>query len=293
MGIITHKNSWIAAGLLALLGWGLPCLSVAQHVNQPFETQDWVQPYPPFKIVGNLYYVGTHDLACYLVVTNKGHILINTGLAGSLSMIRQSIEDLGFKYADIKILLTNQAHFDHVGAIAAIQKETHARFFANAADAEVCRSGGATDYELSHHGVSFQPIQPDSLLNDKGTVGLGNVRIQLLHHPGHTKGSSSYRIDMKDGSRTYRVFIANIPSIITDRKFADITAYPGIKEDYAYTLSEMEKLDFDIWLAAHASQFKLHEKRKKGDPYNPEVFRDKEGYKAAIKQARDAFNRHE
>nr|WP_262915452.1 subclass B3 metallo-beta-lactamase [Niabella ginsengisoli] len=266
----------------------------AQTVNEPKNNpEEWSTPYEPFRIAGNLYYVGTYDLACYLVVTNKGNILINTGLAGSLSLIKRNIEKLGFKYTDIKILLTNQAHFDHAGALADIKMQTGAKLYADVGDAAVLKDGGKSDYELSYLGVAFKPIVPDRLLKDKDIIRLGHTKIIMLHHPGHTKGSCSYLLEVKDSTKTYKVLIANIPTIITDKGFSEIPAYPNIRKDYVYTLQAMKNLEFDIWVAAHASQFDLHTKRKPGDKYNPAAFVDRKGYEAALLKATDAFNNHE
>lgn len=262
----------------------------AQQAKEPKHTQaDWSKPFPAFQIAGNLYYVGTYELPSYLIVTDKGNILINTGLKNSLSMIKQSIADLGFRFKDIKILLTTQAHYDHLGAMAAIKKETGAQFWADAAEADVLRSGGATDYELNHLGISFEPIKPDRLLKDKSLIQLGDVKLILLHHPGHTKGSCSYMFTVKDSIRSYEVLIANMPSIIIDRKFSEVSAYPAIEADYAYTLQAMKKLQFDIWLASHASQFDMHKKHSPGDTYNPTAFIDSAGYKNALNELKQAF----
>jgi len=255
----------------------------AQKVTEPKNNPaDWSKPYEPFRIANNLYYVGTYDLASYLIVTGRGNILINTGLADSYTIIKKNIEKLGFRYSDIKILLTTQAHFDHLGALAAIKKETGAQFWIDADDAQVAKDGGSSDYELSWLGVSFAPVTPDKLLKDKDVIALGDTRLVLLHHPGHTKGSCSYMLDVKDSSRTYKVLIANIPTIITERRFAEVKEYPSIKEDYAYTLNAMKHLRFDIWVASHASQFKLHKKHTPGDPYNPGAFADRKGYDQAL-----------
>ena len=256
----------------------------AQKVNEPQGgNPQWSQPYTPFRIVGNLYYVGTYDLACYLIVTNQGNILVNTGLAASLSQIKDNIKALGFKVSDTKILLTTQAHYDHVAALAAIKKETGATMMADAMDAAVLESGGSTDYELSKYGVSFEPVKVDRHLKDGDEIKLGDMKIVMLHHPGHTKGSCSYLLDVKDERKTYRVLIVNMPSIITDRKFSEITAYPDIAKDYAYTFESLKKLSFDLWLSSHASQFGLHDKHKPGDGYNPEAFSDRKGYDQAVK----------
>lgn len=251
----------------------------AQIVNEPKNNPtNWSKSYEPFRIAGNLYYVGTHDLAAYLIVTKKGNILINTGLASSALQISKSIEKLGFKYKDLKILLTTQAHFDHLGAMAAVKKQTGAQFWVNAGDTAEAKSGGATDYELGYLGTSFAPIVPDKILHDKDIIELGDTKLTLLNHPGHTKGSCSYLLDVTDEKGTYRVLIANIPTIIISRKFAEVSEYPNIKEDVANSLTAMKALQFDIWVASHASQFNMHSKRKPGDRYHPEAFADRAGY---------------
>ena len=255
----------------------------AQKVNEPQTSNtQWSQPYPPFRIVGNVYYVGTYDLACYLIVTEKGNILINTGLAASASMIKDNIEALGFKFADTKILLTTQAHYDHVAAMAAIKKLTGAKMMADDQDAGVLADGGSSDYELGKRGITFEPVKVDRLLKNDDTIVLGNTRLVMLHHPGHTKGSCSFLFDVKVEKKIYKVLIANMPSIITDRKFSDIPLYPDIAKDYAYTLDALKKLSFDIWLSSHANQFGLHTKHKPGDAYNPEAFVDRKGYDESV-----------
>ncbi len=263
--------------LLAALTWAVQFFAQAVHEpkNHP---KEWSKPYEPFRIAGNLYYVGTYDLASYLIVTEKGNILINTGLADSLPIIKNNIKKLGFTYSDIKILLLNQAHYDHLGAMADIKKETGAKLYVDYADADVMTSGGKSDYEMGKYGVTFKPVNPDFILKDRQWVTLGNTKLMMLHHPGHTKGSCSYLFETRDKSRSYKVLIANMPSIIIDHKFSEVSTYPDIAKDYAYTFTEMKKLDFDIWVAAHASQFGLHEKHKPKDSYNPKAFMDKKEY---------------
>jgi L-ascorbate metabolism protein UlaG (beta-lactamase superfamily) len=251
----------------------------AQTVNEPKNNpEEWSKMYEPFRVAGNLYYVGTYDLASYLIVTDKGNILINTGLADSLPIIKNNIKKLGFKYKDIKILTLTQAHFDHMGAMADIKKETVAKLYVDEKDAQELKSGGKSDYELGKYGVTFKPVNPDFLLKNNDKIKLGNTTLTLLHHPGHTKGSCSFLFETKDNNQTYKVLIANLPSIIIDRKFSDVKDYQNIQKDYAETFKAMKNVDFDIWVASHASQFDLHTKRKEGDSYNPKLFTDKEVY---------------
>src|ERR1700722_3345954 len=242
----------------------------------------WVQEYKPFRIAGNLYYVGTYELCSYLITTKKGHILINTGLPGSDTMIRRHVEELGFNISDVKILLTNQAHFDHVGGFAAIKKLTGAQVMIQEMDAPVLADGGNSDFLMGGHGPIFEPVKADRLLHDRDTVRLGDMRIVVLHHPGHTKGACSFLFDVKDEARTYRILIANIPTLLDDTKFPEMPAYPHVERDYAYTLDAMKHLQFDLWFAAHAGQFDLDKKHKQGDGYRPEAFSDRAGYDEAI-----------
>jgi metallo-beta-lactamase class B len=278
--------------VLLLSIFSIMCSSLtAQKVNEPKATNpDWSKPYPPFRIAGNLYYVGTYDLACYLLTTTQGNILINTGLAASAEQIKNNIETLGFKFRDTKILLTTQMHYDHVGAMAAIKKITGAQMVVDEKDAAVLADGGSSDYALGGNGRLFQPVKPDRLLHNGDTIQLGNMQLVMLHHPGHTKGSCSFIFIVNDGQRSYRVLIANMPTIVTDKRFADVTTYPDISKDYAYTLHAMKNIRFDIWLASHASQFNLHDKHKPDDAYNPAAFTDQQGYDSALSDLQKQYD---
>ncbi|UYQ95490.1 subclass B3 metallo-beta-lactamase [Chitinophaga horti] len=270
---------------IVLLTWlaMLPLITSAQQVKEPkAQSADWSQPYKPFRIAGNVYYVGTRDLASYLITSSEGHILINTGLANSAPIITANIKTLGFKLTDVKILTTNQVHFDHVGALAALKKATGAKVMVDAKDAAVLADGGKSDYYFGGKQAAFAPVKADRLLNNNDKIQLGNVTLTLLHHPGHTKGSCSFMLNVKDESKMYKVLIANMPTIIIDSSFEAVHSYPGMAADYAYTLAAMPKLDFDIWVAAHASQFDLHKKRKEQDAYNPTLFTDKAEFKSRL-----------
>jgi metallo-beta-lactamase class B len=269
-----------------------PFLAFSQNVHEPNETpKEWSAPYAPFRIAGNIYYVGTYDLACYLITTSKGNILINTGLSSSATEIKKSVARLGFKFENIKILLTTQAHYDHMGAMAQIKKLTGAKMMVDEKDAQVMRDGGRTDYALGGKESSYVPVIPDRLLKDGDQIQLGNTSITMLHHPGHTKGSCSFMLKTKDNKRDYLVLIANMPSIVTEKKFSEIPAYPEIKNDYAHTFDAMKKLSFDIWLSSHASQFNLHEKHKPGDAYNPQAFVDRKGYDETLRNLEAAYKK--
>lgn len=269
-------------------------LSTAQKVVEPSNVQEsWSRDYAPFRIAGNLYYVGTYDLAAYLITTPQGHILINTGLAASAPMIRRHIETLGFRIGEVRILLATHAHYDHVGGMAAIKKLTGAKMMIHEKDAQVLADGGNSDFLFGGKGSMFAPVKADRLLHDHDTVRLGGMSIVVLHHPGHTPGACSFLFDVKDEQRTYRVLIANMPSILQETKLSGMPGYPNVGKDYAYTLDAMKGLQFDLWLASHASQFGLHEKHKPGDAYKPEVFMDRVGYDAALEKIQQEYLKRE
>jgi len=278
--------------LLLMTGLCSVMLTHAQKVVEPSRVNtEWNQPQTPFRIAGNLYYVGTYDLSSYLITTSAGNILINTGLAASEKIIKDNIEALGFRFKDTKILLTMQAHYDHMGAMAAIQEKTGAKFMVNAGDLSVVKSGGKTDYELGGPVSTYKPVRISHVLYDKDTISLGEMKLVMLHHPGHTIGSCSFIFDVKDDNRTYKVLLANMPSIIIGRKFSEVKTYPGMAKDYAYTLDTMPKIHFDIWLAAHASQCDLHKKHKDGDPYDPSVFEGRVDYDKQLEELKATYLR--
>jgi metallo-beta-lactamase class B len=248
----------------------------------PYTDSAWTKPYKPFRLAGNLYYVGTYDLACYLVATPKGHVLINSGLAKSVAMIRKNVEALGFAFTDIKILLTTQAHYDHVAGLAEIKKVIGAKMMVHEADAQVLGDGGSSDFSFGGNGSTFTPVKADRLLHNGDTVQIGDTKLVVLHHPGHTKGATSFLLDVKDDLRSWRVLIANMPTILSQTRIFGMPAYPNVGKDYKYTLEALKKIKFDLWAASHASQFGLHEKRNEGDAYRPEAFSDWPGFEASV-----------
>lgn len=258
-------------------------------IKPPFVQAAWSQDYEPFRVVGNVYYVGTYDLASYLITTPKGHILINTGLAESAEMIRAHVEKLGFKFKDIKILLATHTHYDHVGAMAAIKKMTGATMMVHEKDAPSLADGGNSDFLFGGKGSTFQPVKAERLLHDGDTVSLGGTSIVVLHHPGHTPGANSFLVNTRDDKRAYRLLIANMPSVLDETNLAGMVTYPDVGKDYAHTMEVMPGLQFDVWVASHASQFGLHDKRKAGDDYRPEAFADQKGYDENIGRLKAAY----
>ena len=252
--------------------------------------EEWRRPFAAHRVVGNVYYVGTYDLACFLIVTPQGNILINTGMADSAPLIRQSVVDLGFKLEDVRWLLTTQAHLDHVAAMAEMKRLTGARVLASRADAVLLEDGGKSDF---HFGPDYRyaPVKVEQRIADGEKLRLGGVELTAYLHAGHTQGSMSYGLTVREGGKEYRVLIANMGSINPGVKLVGNKRYPGIAEDYARTFERQKALACDIFLSSHASQYGMHRKYTPGAAYDPERFVDPAGYRRAVEVAEGAYRR--
>ncbi|MBC8164406.1 MAG: subclass B3 metallo-beta-lactamase [Bryobacteraceae bacterium] len=246
-----------------------------------FGQENWKRPFPAHKIAGNLFYVGTEDLACFLITTPEGHILVNTGLADSTPLIRAGIEKLGYKVGDIKILLTMQAHFDHVAAMAEIQRLSGAKVYATEPDAPAMEDGGKSDPVFNAPSQLYAPIRVDRRLKDGDVVKLGGSVLRVHLTPGHTKGSAGYSMTVNEGAKKLNVLIVNLGTAVMP--LVNNQNYPEIAKDFAKSFELQKKLAPDIWVAAHASQYSMQEKLKAGS------FVDPAGYKVAIERYEKMF----
>ena len=272
-------NVLLLAGLVALA-------APVSAQNNP----EWTRPFPPFRIIGNVYWVGSYDLSTYLVTTPAGNILINTGVGDTANQIKASVEQLGFKLADTKILTATHGHWDHVAGLAQLKKMTGARLVVSEPDKELFESGGRADFRFGDDpGSRFDPVKVDATFKDNDTISLGGTVLTAHHHPGHTKGATSFTLNVPENGKTYRVVIANMGSINPGVTVSGMPKYPGIGDDYARTFRAQKDMQIDIWLASHASQFKLHQKYKPGDPYNPDRFVDPQGFKAAVEELEKTY----
>jgi len=258
------------------------CVCAAATAQQ---NPDWRRPFPPFKLIGNVYWVGTYDLSTYLITTDAGHILINTGFEETVPLIKSGVEQLGFDFDDVEILLATHAHFDHVAGLAELKRLTGARMMMSEADAVLLEDGGKSDFRFGDDpDTNFEPVQVDRRLKDQDTVVLGGVTLTAHHHPGHTKGATSFTLIVREDGRDYRVVIANMGSINPGVMVSGMPSYPTIGDDYARTFAAQKALPVDVFLASHASQFGMHAKYKPGDAYDPNRFVDAAGYLAAVER---------
>lgn len=257
------------------------------HAADPPE---WTQPFPPFHIAGSLYYVGSADLAAYLITTPQGNILINSNLATSPEQIKQSVEKLGFHFSDTKILLISHAHFDHCAGSAKVLKMTGAKYEVMDADVPVVESGGRKDF---HYGdrkdLWFPPAHVDRALHDGDTVSLGGTVLTAHKTAGHTKGTTTWTLDENEGGRKLHVVIVGSPNVNPGYKLVGNTLYPQIADDYRHEFQVLNSLPCDIFLGAHGGYFGLKEKYDRWKAGDRNAFIDPEGYKTYIADRQQAF----
>jgi metallo-beta-lactamase class B len=173
--------------------------------------------------------------------------------------------------------------------MAEMKKVTGAKLLATDGDAPVLEDGGKSDPLFTTASFRFAPVKVDGRIKDGQQISLGGTELTAYSHPGHTRGSVSYGLTIAENGRSYRVLIANIGSINPGTVLIGNKKYPQISEDYARTFREQKKLECDIFLSSHASQYQLHDKWKPGQAYNPDTFMDPDGYKRAVSQAEAAY----
>lgn len=253
---------------------------------------DWTTPVEPFRIAGNLYYVGSRDLASYLVVTPAGDILINSNLASSPPLIRHSVEQLGFHFSDIKILLISHGHSDHAGGSAAILKQTGAKYMVMDADVQVIQDGGRSDFAYGGH-LLMPPAHVDRVLHDGDEVRLGGSVLVAHKTAGHTRGTTTWTMRVQDGGKTRDVVIVGGWSVLSEYRLVATArqpaSYPGIAKDYAHTFDVLRSLPCDIFLGAHGLYFGMLGKLALVPKQGASVWIDPAGYKSGVLEAQKDF----
>ena len=250
----------------------------------------WTQPFPPYRVIGNVYYVGSKDLASFLITTPQGNILINSNLESSPQQIEKSIEQLGSKFSDVKILLISHAHYDHAAGSARIVQMTHAKYMVMDGDVSVIESGGTTDFNYAKSAdMYFPPAKIDRVLHDGDEVRLGGVVLVAHKTPGHTKGCTTWTMTVVDKGKSYLVVIVGSPNVNPGYKLVNNQTYPQIAQDYDQTFRVLKALPCDVFLGAHGDYYDMQEKyaRLKNGGENP--FIDPSGYKAYVADREQAF----
>jgi metallo-beta-lactamase class B len=246
-------------------------------------SRSWNQPVKPYRVIGNIYYVGAAEVTSFLIVTPEGHILLDSGFAETVPQIKQNIARLGFRLQDVKILLNSHAHFDHAGGLAALKELTGAKLMASAADVALLANGGKGDFHFGDR-FSYTPVTADRILHDGDRVELGGVTMTAHLTPGHTKGCTTWTMKVREGRRQYDVVFVG-STTIPGYKLVGNSLYPTIASDYARTFRVLKRLPCDVFLASHGSFYSMPEKAEllaRGKQPNP--FIDRPGYKRSREQ---------
>ena len=276
--------------------WKLAVALIALAFGQSASAQsnaDWTTPLTPFRIAEGLYYVGSKDLASYLVVTPQGDILINSSLESSPALIRHSVEQLGFKFGDIKILLISHSHSDHDAGSAAIIKATGAKYMVMDGDVPVVESGGAQDF--AYPTGLYPKAKVDRVLHDGDEVRLGSAVLVAHKTAGHTRGCTTWTMKAKQGSKTLDVVIVGSWNVNPGFRLVDKpgqpASYPGTADDYRHTFALLKKLPCDIFLGAHGAYFNMLDKlaRAGSGQAGESAWIDPQGYQAAVAERETAF----
>jgi len=269
------------------------CLTGALLSNNGKSAQnDFTEPFPAFRIAGNLYYVGSKGLASYLVTTPEGHILINSNLEASVPQIRRSVESLGFKFTDVKILLISHAHYDHDAGSALIKEWTGAKYMVMNGDVETVESGGKSDFQYRNEpDMLYKPTKVDRVLHDRDEVKLGGSVLIAHLTAGHTRGCTTWTMKVHEGSKTYNVVIVGSPNVNPGYKLVGNELYPQIAEDYEKGFRVLRSLTCDLFLGAHGGYFDMETKYERFKRGETTAFLDPAGYRKFVAEKEEAFQR--
>jgi metallo-beta-lactamase class B len=240
---------------------------------------DMTAPFPPHKIIGNVYYVGTKSLSSYLITTPQGHILINSTYERNIPTIQKSVEQLGFKFTDIKILLGSHAHGDHMEGDALFKELTGAKVMAMEQDLPALKK--------MMPGGKPHPI--DRVLHDGDEIKLGGTTVVAHLTAGHTPGCTSFTFNTTEGGKTYDVIVLGSIGWNPGYVLVNNPNYPSIADDYRKSFASLRKMHVDVFLASHGSFYNLDAKYKKLGKDGENPFIDPKGFQAHIDEKEKSF----
>jgi len=233
---------------------------------------DMTTPFPPHKVIGNIYYVGTKSLAAFLITTPQGHILVNSTYERNVPTIQKSVEQLGFKFSDIRILLGSHAHGDHQEGDALVKQLTGAQVMAMAEDVPALRA--------MKPGGKEHPI--DRVLHDGESVTLGGTTLVAHLTPGHTRGCTTWTLKAQENGKAYDVVIIGSFGTNPGFRLVDNTETPHIADEFERAFKVARSLPCDVPLGSHPGMYNLEEKYAKLGKGGPNPFIDPEGYKLEV-----------
>ncbi len=253
-------------------------------------TRSWNQPVKPYRIISNIWYVGASGVTSFLITTSDGHILLDSGLPETVPLIKQNVEQLGFKLTDIKTLINSHAHFDHAGGLAELKELTGVKLLATEADAALLARGGKDDFQWGDR-YAYKPVRADRVLRDGDQVELGEIRLTARLTPGHTKGSTTWTMKVKEEGKQYDVVFATSVST-PGYTLVNNAKYPQIADDYRRTFQILKSLPCDVFLGPHAEFFSMKEKMARMEQgAKPNPFIDPAGYREYVANGERDFQK--
>ena len=247
---------------------------------------DWRQPFDAVRIVGNVYYVGTRGITSFLIVTPGGGIIIDSGEAESVPFIRASVERLGFRLSDVKVLLTGHAHYDHVGGHADLKRLTGAQVMVMDADREALESGIDRS---ALGGPGWKPVAVDRALKDGDTVTLGGVTLTAHLTPGHTQGCTTWTMEAAQDGKKYQVAFTGSVTVNDGVHLVGNTRVPVIADQYAQAFRVLRGIKADVFVAQHGAVFALEDKARRTEESRVNPFVDAAGYRRFVDRAEQAY----
>ncbi len=261
-------------------------LATAQ--NNAATRAKWNEPMDPFRIAGNIYYVGTAGLASYLITTPKGDILLDGGLPESAPRIAANITKLGFHLNDVKIILNSHAHYDHAGGLAALKHATLAQLITSKADGEMISQGRQVYFDLDPDR-KFPPVKVDRFIDDGGTVQLGGTTMTAHLTPGHSLGCTTWAMPVVEAGKTYNVVFFCSTTFVGFRFFNN-PKNPHLVDDFHTTFAKLNAMPCDIFLAPHGEFFHLSEKRARMKEGGANPFIDPNEFAAVVQASEREFH---
>jgi len=261
----------------------------ASQSGVPREMRSWNRPYAPYRIIGNIYYVGSNGVAQFLITTPQGHILLDSGFEASVPRLADNVRQLGFRFEDVKLLLASHAHIDHVQGHALVRRMTGAQVVASAPDAPVIAAGGKG--EPVFDGVyAWTPCPVDRTVADGERVTLGGTTLVAHLTPGHTRGATTWTMDVTEGGRTLAVVFFPSANVNPGVHLIGNPRYPEIASDFQRSFAVWKSLPCDVPLGAHGAFFDMeakHDRLAHGATPNP--FIDPDGYRKLVADAQKRF----
>ena len=271
-----------------LTALALSCLTTPCLATLSPESAAKNQPVVPFRIVGDLYYVGASDVASYLVVTPQGMILLDGGFAETVPQIEKNIATLGFKLTDVKILLNGHAHPDHAGGLAQLKRDSGAKLYAMDREVDPLEHEGRGTFYRGDRKL-FESIPVDRVLHDGDTVSLGGMTLTAHLTAGHTPGCTTWSMHLVDHGRPHDVVVLCQLTLPGEPTLVGDPDYPGIPADFARSFALLKTLPCDVFLSEHGSVFNLIGKVKRLQAGDADAFVDPAGYKRCLAQAEHDF----